>query len=346
MAITRRWQAGFELGDLYQEFTSISGSSSYLYATTAKQKTGSYSMVNISQNNHFGVKAIPATRQIRGGFWFYVSADIGSADYNTIWFRNNAGTELVAIEYRGPIGGSPLIIEVAGVNQDIEPGACPTATWFHIGYDIKIDASAGWVKVYKDGIEVLSFTGNTGNTDIVDLCLGSAIYPNSIVYWDDPYVDDTTGEAVAAIPPILRFYYVTPDEGGNYSDPGGWTGSDGNPTDNFLLVDEVPPNGDTDYIIAASADLLDSYTMTTIVLGSNEVIQALIPTVSSRRAGTTEAIAIGTRYSATDLIGDDLYPTAAYKAVSERQTTKPGGGAWDQTALDAVEVVLKSRGTY
>jgi|SRR3990170_1765722 len=341
MAITRRWQSGAEHGNLV-EVSSYVGAPS---ASVVQKKTGNYSfLVSSFQDSQYLIVAIPATRQIRVGFWCYATLNLVGTIETNMFFIRNGTTELAALEVVASTGAN--ILEVAGTNRDTETGVVGTNTWYHYGLDIKIDSSAGWIKVYKDGIEILSFTGNTGNADILDLCFGWLTHNNHGFYYDDIYIDDTTGEGAAAVCPILRFYYVTPDEGGNYSDPGGWSGSDGNPTDNFLLVDDIPPNGDTDYISAVAADLLDSYTMTTIVLGSNEVIQAVIPTVSTRRAGTTEAIALGTRYSATDLIGSDQYPASSYDVLSERQVTKPGGGAWDQTALDAVEVVLKSRGTY
>src|SRR3990170_1477437 len=298
MAITRRWQSGAEHGNLV-EVSSYVGAPS---ASVVQKKTGNYSfLVSSFQDSQYLIVAIPATRQIRVGFWCYATLNLVGTIETNMFFIRNGTTELAALEVVASTGAN--ILEVAGTNRDTEAGVVGTNTWYHYGLDIKIDSSAGWIKVYKDGIKFFSFIGNTENADILDLCFGWLTHNNHGFYYDDIYIDDTTGEGAAAVCPILRFYYVTPDEGGNYSDPGGWS-------------------------------------------GSNEVIQAVIPTVSTRRAGTTEAIALGTRYSATDLIGSDQYPASSYDVLSERQVTKPGGGAWDQTALDAVEVVLKSRGTY
>jgi hypothetical protein len=86
--------------------------------------------------------------------------------------------------------------------------------------------------------------------------------------------------------------------------------------------------------------------MTTYTLGAGESCVALIPVAVCKHTGATEDIAIGTRYSSTDVIGSDQDPGNNYGPNAERQTTKPGGGAWDQTAIDGVEVVVKSRGSY
>ncbi len=156
------------------------------------------------------------------------------------------------------------------------------------------------------------------------------------------YIEDTTGEGSDVVPPKLRFYYLTPDGNGNYAD---WDGSDGNQVDNYLLVDEVPPS-DADYVETNVVDRLDSYTMTTFVLGTGQTIVAVIPIVRGQREGITEELALGTRYSGTDLIGSDQEPLGSFRYLWERQIAKPGGGDWNQSAIDGVETVIKSRGTF
>ena len=72
---------------------------------------------------------------------------------------------------------------------------------------------------------------------------------------DDVYVDDTTGEAGAAIAPALQFTYTLANGNGKLRlhrlgrQPA---------LDNYALVDETPHNSDTDYVLADAADVIDT----------------------------------------------------------------------------------------
>ena len=339
MAINRLWQAGAELNNTI-EFDSIVGS---FAASATQKKTGSYSFAAVD-DNRYGIKSIPATRQIRMGFFLYGGSNNPPSLQPILKFRTSGGTVLAQFETINPGLGGAYVIDIAGVDKDTEPGM-NLATWQHIGIDLKIDSSAGWMKLYVDGVEKLSFTGNTGNADILDFAVGNGAASGSgvIFYFDDLYVDDTTGEGAAAAPPILRFYYTTPNADGNYSQ---WDGSDGNQVNNYLLVDEIPPNSDTDYVETNVVDEFDSYNMTTITLEAGQQVEAVIPIVFMKRAGSTEEIALGTRLSGTDAVGSDQAPGTSYDTLWERQTTKPGGGAWGQSDINSFEALVKSRGSY
>lgn len=340
MAITRLWQAGIETGNVF-EFTTVTAN---MTASTTQKKTGTYSLQG-DGNQQFinALVTIPATRQIRCGYYYYTQQQDGS-EVKQVFLRDVSGNDLIALEGKGSDGGSHLILDIAGTNQDTEAGANTASTWFHIGIDVKVHSSAGWAKVYKNGVEILSFSGNTGNADIVSCYFGWwTPRPYAYIYYDDLFIDDTTGESAAAVVPIKRFYYVAPNDDGNYD--GTWDGSDGNSVDNYQLVDEIPAS-ETDYVSTNVADELESYAMGTVTLGTGETFDAVIPIAYVKRASTTEQIALGTRYSSTDVVGSDQNPGTSSDYLWERQTTKPGGGAWDQTAVDGMEVIVKSRGTY
>jgi len=345
MAITRLWQTGLELG-VINEF-----SGSYFNGgggvTSVGPKTGTYCL----QGNSAGGGAyaqvfwiLPATRQIRTGFYWNPASLAGTTEIDIVQIKTSAGTVLVRLEATGSGAGNNLIIDVAGVNQDVIAGASGGSDYMHIGVDVKIHASAGWVVVYKDGVEILRFEGNTGNADIESIFYGHDIAAGVIMKFDDFYVDDTTGEAAAAAVPSVYFQYITPNGNGFYN--GNWSGSDGNSVDNYLLVDEIPPGSDTDYVQTTVVDELESFAMTTFTLAAGQEIQAMIPVAYCRKTGITEQIALGTRLSGVDLIGSDQTPSQSYSPRLERQTTKPGGGAWNQAALDGVEFVEKARGSF
>jgi len=332
MAITRIWQAGAETGGI-EEFTGNSGGMYDFYPSTTQKYTGAYSFKD-NENNDFGYKNIPATRQLRMGFAVYGNTSTNNSD--CVSFRDSGANRLVALNWKNT---GEVALKVGGVQKDIE-AAMNVAVWHHVGLDVKIHASDGWAVVYLDGIQVMSFTGTTGNVDIEDIIVGNMDDPfNQTQYYDDLYADDATGEGSAAPLSLLRFYHVVPSGAGNYAEFDPSTGA------NYECVNEIPPNA-ADYVSTSTADEYDSYAMNTISIGAGQTVQAVIPIVYCKRGDTTEEIALGTRYSSTDAVGSDQVPGASYGALLERQTAKPGGGAWDQTAIDGFEVLIKSRGTY
>ena len=331
MAITRRWQSGAETGHK-NEFSNVVGG---FVVTTANKYTGAYSFKDPTSND-YGYQTIPATRQIRVGFFLY-----GNSSRAAVRFEiRDAGTNQLVGLFLSTSGA--ISLQVLDATKDTKAGI-NVFEWHHFLVDVKIDNAAGWAKVYRDGIEVLSFAGNTGNADISDVKFGNGSFTGTYpCYWDDIYIDDTAGEGAAVAGPVLRFNYLTPNGNGNYSQ---WDGSDGNQVDNYLLVDEVPPS-DADYVETAVVDEFDSYAMTTRALDVGESFIAVIPVARVQRGDITEEIALGTRYSGTDVVGSDQVPETPFNYLWERQTVKPGGGAWDQAAVDGVEALIKSRGSY
>jgi hypothetical protein len=332
MAITRRWQSGFESGEL-GELTSWNSSVSV--GTSPSPYTGTYSFIVSNTGLSYGTVDFTSTNQLRMGFYYYIDAH----DHTDSAFLNLGYVKLsrnkTTFKWQ---------LKINGVTQDTSDLTYVLDTWYHVGIDIKYNDTTGWAYVYVDGVEDMTFSGNTGSSAQSNAIFGATDGSNPGGYlFDDMYIDDTTGEGSAAQVPILRFYPLDPDGNGNYSQ---FDGSDGNSVDNYLLVDERPAS-DSDYVETNVVDEFDSYTMTSKTLGSGETIQAVIPWARTQRAGTTEQIALGTRYSSTDLIGSDQDPAVATPGyLWERQTTKPGGGSWDQTSLDGFETVIKSRGTY
>lgn len=329
MTITRRAQTGAETGHL-AELSSYTGA----FSVQAVPYTGSYSFKDLASSH--GVLAILGTRRVRIGLQIRADSrlvrylvcfrDVSNNKINGLRWLNNGNVELVVNE----------------VVQDTEVGMNIGTSWMHIGLDCYIHSTSGWVKAYSDGLEVMSYSGNTGNVDITNAAFGHFGDQGTSYqcYFDDIYVDDMTGEAGSVFCPLLKFRFVSPNGAGNYTQ---WDPSAGS---NYQCVDEVPP-GDGDYVETQVVDELDSYAMNTYSLGVGEQIQAIIPIARAQRFGTTEEIALGTRLSSVDAIGSDQATTyGSYDYVSERQIEKPGGGDWTQSDLDAVEAVIKSRGLF
>ncbi|GAB4565374.1 MAG: hypothetical protein Kow0047_15940 [Anaerolineae bacterium] len=351
MTISRRWQSGAELGNVGYEVTTVSGSS--FTVSTSKKKTGAYAFR--SHVSDYGKVAIPDTAQFRVGGHFNHNGLFGTGTNNRgVFFRwYNGATVVGGVEWdkdtnqlRIYVGGTP----VASVDAALA-GVAAVDTWFHIGVDVKIDASAGWIYVYKDGVLVLNYDGNTATAgaavNAISFPGGANNGWNLYIYVDDVVIDDTTGESAPAKVPDRRFVLLTPNANGDAS---GWTGSDGNNVDNYQLVDETPPNGDTDYVYAQAAGLQDLYNLTTYTVPNDMVIAAVISLAVARKAAAEDDVQIkplikaGTTVAAGD--PQDL-PTSYSTPVWSRWTTNPDTGlAWTQSDIDSLQAGIESAGTF
>jgi hypothetical protein len=178
----------------------------------------------------------------------------------------------------------------------------------------------------------------------------------------DSYVLMDTKPTQPVIP-----YLLTLDGDGNYS--GGstaWTKSGGGAATYTVVDDAVSATPDTsDYILSPTPTGSGgvqrvSFTMTSCAsagVESDATVHALIPFGWARRAAgslsATGQHALSLRYSGTDLEGADVSaarPGTSY-AVGNRScawqvfNTAPGGGAWDQTIVDATEMGLYQNDT-
>ena len=341
MTITPLWLSGMESGSSLEFSGTIGG-----VVATAQKKSGVYSW-STNSGGSYGYVTLPSgLRQIRIGSWFNPMATASTFEGNIIDIVNSSITQLLGVHGKGSASGNPLILDVAGTDQDTEGGANENSIWFHLGIDIKVHVSAGWTVVYKNGIEILRFEGNTGNADIFRATFGNFAVGQSVTqYWDDMYIDDTTGESAPAPLPIKTFQYLLPNAVGTYNAGDRWPDQIGGYTNRHLVVDDVPVNT-SDFVEETTADKMISFNMTTYTLASNEGCVAAWPIAVCQRIGGTEQIAVGTKIGDDDSIGSDQTPSNAWAGLRERQTTKPGGGAWDQTAINAIEFLMKSRGTY
>jgi len=342
MTISRLWQTGFESGS-DSEISYIDGGGSVISASGPY--TSTYCLRHpISSHNMDVRQSFTGTKQIRGGF--FLQYGVGSTGDGKPIFRIYTGGVggTLYIEVNASASSTDMNLEVLGSKKD-DYYYIPANTYFHFGYDIKIDSSNGWAYIYINGSLAMSFDGNTGSSNINIIRIGPAsgatTFDLGLVIIDDIYIDDTTGEISPTAPPIKRFYGINVNGDGNYSQ---WTPV---PTgSHYGNVDERPPNDDTDYLEAVTGSLLDSFTMTTFTLDTNEDIIAMIPYVFAKRGSTTEKLSLGTRSSGTDLIGSDQDLSTSYDYIWERQVTGSLGFDWNQSYLDSVETIINSTGTF
>ena len=341
MTITRIWQAGFETGEDNVEATKCD-----VMATTVSvpARTGNY-MATLSGNwacvETIHSSLLPQCRF--GGHIFHgtpyhedsplITFYAGSAKIIQIsWLRDSA-------EWVVKCGDDEL-------TRVADPAWAMTDVWSHLGVDFKLHASAGWVCLYRDGVPVIAYAGQTdfagsavnrifmGYDGAVGWSMGSG---GEITVVDDLYWDDTTGEAAPAPPPDLRFFPVTVNGNGAYSQ---LTGSDGNSTDNYLLVDEIPDDADATYVGSDIPGLRDSYAMSSVTLEPGWAAQAVIGLAQARKLAAEGGLQakLFVRYGGANLDAAAAALGTSYGLTTARFPLDPAGNGWGQTSIDGLEL--------
>ena len=137
----------------------------------------------------------------------------------------------------------------------------------------------------------------------------------------------------------VAVHLLLPSGNGNSS---GMLGSDGNSTDNYLLVDEPGPNGDADYVSSDTPGVKDTYVMGDLIPTVGTVLGVKAVLTARKDAAGAGAIQSVYRLSGTEVDGASVALTTSHASyVDPIQTTKPGGGAWSIADVNAVEIGVK-----
>lgn len=336
MAITRRWQAAFDSNGT-SSLWELSGWGSYV--TIADWGGGSYGLQVRIGSTYYGSVTVPGTKQIRVGAMLYLPSVAGTNE-SILSFYHSGG---LLCHLRTDAQGY-LALEVGGTIRDTLPGFIPVTKWMHIGFNIKIDGVSGWVSVYVDGVKQLTYTGNTGTADIVEMRLNgcSSLY----TYWNDSFLDDTTGESDAAVPHLL-FGYRHANGAGNYSQMSIYPDSgEGHYED---IDDPTAHDSDGTYVYADALNERDTFAMEDVSLPPGLNIRAVIGWAYARKsnAGIATKMALACRENATDATGADQdLPVSYAQPIWERWTTAPDTDAWTETNWNAAEIGVVGKGVY
>lgn len=342
MTITRLWQAGAEFNDVLTEVTTRS--STGLVTSNTKARTGTYSFRMLV--NYYIQQVLATTyTQLRMGLYLNHNG-ASSADSPSIIQLLSGSTVVVDLRWDGDNSTLQLVVGSTTEDSALSSAFAATDTWLHVGIDCKIASSGGWVVVYLDGVEVLSHTGATDagaasiNTVRVGGIRSSQLWKN-YMYVDDIFLDNTAGEGAAAVVPDYRFLPIVPNGNGSLNE---WLGNDGDSTDNYLLVDETPPDGDTTYVETDVVGEQDEYAMSDISVPAGYEISAVIPMAYAKKlnAGGSTNLKLKTR---TEVASTTYTASSAafslgtdYGLFWERRALRPDAGAWDEATVNALEI--------
>lgn len=201
----------------------------------------------------------------------------------------------------------------------IVPNAAGTGTDYKM-IELEVVAgtgTSGSLKLRVADVEVLNVTGiNTAPSGVAQynrFRLLTCASGSMTELLDDLYINDDIGSA-----PENTYFgeafvveSMVPTGNGNSSQ---WVGSDGNSTDNYLLVDDTG-NDDTDYVKSGTLNDLDTYSMGNLSNATGTVIGINHYFVARKDDVATRTLASAIRTNSTD------YVSATNKTMSGTYAT-------------------------
>lgn len=258
--------------------------------------------------------------------------DATGADYQTSIYLNGDGA---LYAFRGN-AGSPYNT-VLGSSA---PSTIVLNRWYYLETKITISNTVGVVQIKLDGTTVLNLTSqdtqNTANANFNRLVLNAA---NDYMFVDDFYILDTTGSAPTNdFLGDVRVECLYPNGNGNTSN---LVGQDADSTNNYLNVDEIVPNDDTDYNESSTVGDKDTYAFGNLTSTTGSVFGVQISPYSKKTDAGARSICSIARLSTTEVDSSNKTLSASYIYQPDLREAKPGGGAWTISDVNSAEFGIK-----
>lgn len=264
--------------------------------------------------------------QLRSGSTYQVAIGVNSAG--------------AVIAYRGGVNGTLLGSSASGlVTEGVEAS-------FQVRVVISDTVGVVEVRMNGSGTPVLNLTsvdtknGTPATVDTVWLGTPGTIAPLRAVtgYYSDFAVWDTTGSIANTWLGDVRVDSYFPNANGGSSQ---FTGSDGNSTDNYLLVDAAAPNG-TDYVQSSTVSHKDLYGVQDMSHTPTSIFDvAVCGSVLKTDAGSRD-IRLLAKSVATEVEGSTFsLSTSRERKVSGFETDPNTSAAWTKSGFDAMQIGQK-----
>jgi hypothetical protein len=220
--------------------------------------------------------------------------------------------------------------------------AIPAAAWTYLEVSVKVSNTVGTVFTQVDGIPDISLTGadtQNGGTGVMDrfvhvIPYRGATVASSYSYLDDFVVLDTSGSVNNAFLGDTRVEAILPDGNGNSSE---LVGSDGNSVDNYLLVREVPPDGDVTYVESSTPGDEDTYAYSPVLSTSGAVHGVQVCLYARKTDANPRSIAARQRLAGVEVAGSNLTLPAAYAYLLQIFEDDPSSNQWTIANIDVAE---------
>lgn len=253
---------------------------------------------------------------------------------------------LEQISVRG-VGGK-LVISRNGTTLATGTTTLKNGYWYYIEFKATIHNSTGSAEIRLDGRTECSVSGT--DTQAGSVATATRVYFTDYqngfgqdLFLDDVYICDGVSSGVAGAPnndflgdTVVEL--LQPSGNGNSSQ---FNGSDGNSVDNYLLVDEAPPNYDTDYVESNTAGNKDTYLYDDSAASGGVVYGVVLaPWLRKTDAGVRKICGV-TRLSGTEEDSADFNVSATWAYILDIRESDPFGNQWTIPNVNSMEAGAK-----
>lgn len=329
----------YATADLLHKYTSLSGGGNQPIISSGNGRR-STSSLRIPANTGVLSKTLDAQATWIVGHSFRTSVFDASNDRPFVSFLD-AGSVQTDVRVR-PDG--TIRATRNGTTLATSSNSLSTNTTYYIETKVVINDTTGSVEVKVNGSSTgwINITGqdtkNTANAS-ANVIQFNGITASSNTDFDDLYICDGAGSTNNDFLGDVRVDCYLPDGNGNSSQ---LTGSDGNSTDNYQLVDESSQNGDTDYVQSATVNQKDTYTFADMSHTPASIFGTQVNMTAKKDDSGTRSICSVCRSGGTDYDGDTQALSTSYVDYRNINETDPAtSSAWTRTNLNAAEFGVK-----
>lgn len=339
--MTRKWTEGWEFKDMIGYCTGSDYGVPVVDIETTIKRSGNASLHigNVSNTDGWLYKTIDPVSELYLRFAVYLKPFVYGDKVPRIYFGTN--------DYLTFGSCYELQIYIGGVLIASGSTVLYRETWYLIELHIKKSATVGVVQARLDGSSALEidFSGNTGVANVTRIMFWIAVgYVGEIssAYFDDIALNDTAGGVDNSWCGEGKIVVMMPNTD---SLPLQLTPSAA--TAHYLLVDEVPTNGDTDYVEGSVINEEDMYKLTPSGLVNVDINRVWTEARTRKTAATDAHVALITKAAGgAEVSGGDveLLTTYAVKVLGTEQRVNPVDSlAWEVADIDLIEIGPRTR---
>jgi len=215
-----------------------------------------------------------------------------------------------------------------------------TTTWYYVEAKMTVNNSTGAAIVKVDEAEDINVSGVDSQLQSTDE-IGYFIFGlnenfgNYYFYIDDLYLLDTTGSVNNDFLGPVKVEGIQPNGNGYNSD---FTGSDADKIDNYLLVDEVPNDGDTTYVESDTVSDIDSFTYSNLTGDIGTIHGVKINSIAKKTDTYERNFENFVRISSTNYMGSEKVPSTSYNNYYDIWEENPNTSTgWTESDVNGLE---------
>jgi hypothetical protein len=347
------WTLAEDLTEFEKKYTIWEDTSDASFALEASTRNSGGQMLNLQETTgqtrvngfHINIAQLTSDTTLIVGFAFLMD-ETGRLPVNgefqpLLGFTDDQTNQVFTLTLDGPDHflrlrrgeSTGTILGVSHIN--ITPD-----TWYYIELKVTFHDTTGAAELRIDSIPVINVSGvdTTSGTTVIQ-SLNFACTRAFKMKIDDIYICDTSTTLNNDFLDDVYVEIILPDGNGTTSD---MVGSDADSTDNYLLVNEQPSDGDTSYAETGTVGEKDTYNYEDIVSSPDTILGAMCVTEIRKTDTDGRQAKAVCRSVATEEDGAVMGITQNYFMFGHCFQSDPDTGAlWLEAAINAAEFGVK-----